>query len=92
MLVLFCATSISSCIGASENTYFVKSENNSCSRHQYPCLTLEVEYASEFFTTNSAFLFKSGAHITKTVLILVNISNFQLKGLDPNPDVKLILQ
>ena len=87
MLVLFVLQAFL-LVGASENTYFVKSENNSCSSHQYPCLTLE-KYASnqsEFFTSDSTFLFKSGTHITKSVLILVSILNLQLKGLDPNPD------
>ena len=67
---------------ASENTYFVKPDNFSlnCSSQNYPCLTLD-DYASsqsEFFTSNSTFLFLPGAHTTRTVVLLVNVFNIIL--------------
>ena len=75
-------------VEASKNTYFVKSDNFSsgCPSQEHPCLTLE-EYASnqsEFFTSNSTFLFLSGTHTTRTVVILANISNILLRPFEPN--------
>ena len=77
-------------VRASEHTYFVKPNNvsTSCQSYMSPCLTLD-EYASnqsEFFTSNSTFLFLPGAHTTKTVVLLVNVSNIVLRGNDSNPE------
>ena len=74
---------------ASKSTYFVKPENSSCSSHQYPCLTLD-EYASnqsEFFTSDSIFLFLNGSHTTRNGVFLRNVSNIILKGVDSNPEM-----
>ena len=75
-------------VEASENTYFVKSDDFSsgCPSQEHPCLTLE-EYASnqsEFFTSNSTFMFLSGTHTTRTVVLLANISNILLRLFEPN--------
>ena len=64
---------------ASEQIYFVKPDNNlsDCPSQEHPCLTLS-EYASnqsEFFTSNSTFLFLPGTHTTRTVVLLVDVSN-----------------
>ena len=77
-------------VRASEHTYFVKPNNvsTSCQSHMSPCLTLD-EYAanqSEFFTSNSTFLFLPGNHTTTTVVLLVNVSNIVLRGNDSNPE------
>ena len=69
---------------ASEHIYFVKPDNNlsDCPSQEHPCQTLN-EYASnqsEFFTSNSTFLFLPGTHTTRTVVLLVDVSNILLKG------------
>ena len=76
---------------ASENTYIVKADNvsSNCSIQDYLCLTLD-DYASnqsEFFTSNSTFLFLPGTHTTRTVVNLVNVSNIVLQGFDSDPNL-----
>ena len=74
-------------VQASEHSYFVKPDNfssNCSSHHGYPCLTLD-DYASnqsEFFTSNSTFLFLPGTHTTRTVVNLVNVSGIRFKGFE----------
>ena len=73
-------------IRASEHTYYVKPDNFSanCSSQEHPCLTLD-DYASnqsEFFTSNSTFLFLPGTHTTRTVVFLVNVSGVRFIGCD----------
>ena len=75
--------------GASEHTYLVKSVLH-CPSQEYLCLTLD-DYAanqSEFFISNSTFLFLPGNHTTKTVVNLANVSNILLKAkFDSNPEL-----
>ena len=71
-------------VGASEKTYSVKPASSSCPKHDQPCLTLD-EYASnqsEFFTSNSTFLFLNGSHTTRTTIHMENISCLQFERSD----------
>ena len=71
-------------VGTSEKTYFVKPASSSCPKHDQPCLTLD-EYASnqsEFFTSDSTFLFLNGTHTTRIVIHLENISRLQFEESD----------
>ena len=73
-------------VQASEHSYFVKPDNfsSNCSSQDYLCLTLD-NYASnqsEFFTSNSTFLFLPGTHTTRTVVLLVNISDVRFIGFE----------
>ena len=71
-------------VGASEKTYFVKPTSSSCPKHEQPCLPLN-EYASnqsDFFTSDSTFLFLNGTHTTRSTIYLENISSLQFKPLD----------
>ena len=92
MLIIFVLQALV-LVGASQHTYFVKPDNfsTSCPSQEHPCLTLD-EYASnqsEFFTSNSTFLFLPGTHTTRTVVNLVNVSNIVLRGNDSNPELYL---
>ena len=72
-------------VGASEKTYFVKPALSNCPKHDQPCLTLNEYYASnqsEFFTSDSTFLFLNGTHTTRTIFHLENISHLQFEGSD----------
>ena len=71
-------------IRATEHTYYVKPDNFStnCSSQEHSCLTLD-DYASnqsEFFTSNSTFLFLPGTHTTRTIVFLVNVSGVRFIG------------
>ena len=73
-------------VQASEHSYFVKPDNFSlnCSSQSSLCLTLD-DYASnqsEFFTSNSTFLFLPGTHTTRTVVDLVNVSGVRFIGFE----------
>ena len=90
MFIIFFLKALLLVLGASENTYFVKPDNFSliCPTQKHPCLTLD-EYASnlsEFFTSDMTFLFLGGTHTTRTVVLLANVSNILLKGLNKNPE------
>ena len=72
-----------------QNSHYVCSESKSnifYSVDKVPCLTLS-EYASEsetFFTSNTVFYFRPGSHTLDVNLILVDVHNLTLQGLDDN--------
>ena len=87
MFIIFFLKALLLVLGASESTCFVKFDNFSLDC-PHLCLTLD-EYASnlsEFFTCDTTFLFLDGTHTTRTVVLLANVSNIRLKGLNPNPE------
>ena len=68
-----------------EEIYYVKPTSSSwCPPGVQSCLTLQqyAEKQSNYFKTGSTFLFLAGDHSTDKILLIKNVSNITLKGLE----------
>ena len=79
-------------ISSAQLAYYVK-PNVPSSCHGQPCLTLDqyTQQKATYFTTGSTFLFLPGNHTLQTTIILTNISDLVLRGIeDQGSDITII--
>ncbi len=92
MIILF---ALLYCSVSATAEYYVRPSTTSTSYPacQEPCLTLEdyVRNATEYFTSNTEFIFLEGEHQLNAALMLDNVTNITLRGISPELTATIIL-
>ena len=86
LALLFVAHSV--CLASAKTERYVRS-NTSTTCPVKPCLTLN-EYANEYFTSDTSFVFLDGEHYLDSALWVQNKTNISMRGTNVNVTIVLL--